>query len=395
MRDEKKKFFTRHAKSSALTVSLVVHAVVLVAALFFVAVSTIVKEDATFEGKDVKRPKMQLRKLRVPVQESKKTPAPKLRKNIVAKTKRMDVEVKLPEIIGVLGGSGYGEGTGLGSDLGFSIPDIDFFGTKAKAGKVVFIVHFGPATIGNNPYLRMTGYTIRKRLEELINELPPLTLFNVAAYWEWDTVVFSPTMAQASEENKKKLKEWMAPVNPLEGEYDHCFIWGGAAGRIKNARNNYPMIVNKGLPFYSPKWVYPYEVPDTINQKYLGGDKNFRHWNRAVTWALETQKPETIFVLTTNYIDPWGGGGNGEPKQMEEVYERMIKDIYGVDPANWPTLNIVVLKHENSDPNRILKESFGPIIDAFRGQGSTITDISNYMNPDEQKTYKKYRAQYD
>lgn len=222
---KKKGYMVKHAKSSAMLVSVGIHAVLIIVALSFVAVTVITKEDQVFEAKKVNRPKAPLKKLQVPVNiKKKKTQKPKLRKRIVVKQTPKVPDIKMPEITGVKGGVAGGYGEGGGSGIGFSMPDIDFFGAKGKGEKVVFIVHFGPATIGNNPYQRMTGYTIRKRLEDLINELPEPALFNVASYWMRDTWVMNPKMMQATPQNKQKVKEWMKPVNPLEGTYGHCFV---------------------------------------------------------------------------------------------------------------------------------------------------------------------------
>jgi hypothetical protein len=390
-----KRFFASHAKSSAALVSLGIHAVLIVIALSFVAVTVYQKEDQTFEQVKVKRPNVKLKKLQVPVKiQKKQTQKPKLRQRLVVKQAVKMPDIKMPEITGVKGGMGAaGAGDGGGSGIGFSMPEIDFFGAKGKGDKVVFIVHFGPATIGNNPYTRMTGYTIRKRLEDLINELPSVTLFNVAAYWMRDTIALSPEMMLATPENKQKVMDWMAPVNPLEGKYQHCFVWGGANGKVVGARKKYPQRV-EGLPFYSPKWAYPYEVPGAINTKYLGAGKSYEHWNRGVTWALQTQKPDTIFILTTNYIDAWGGGAKGNPAKVAASYKNMIQDVYGPDRNRWPTLNVVVLEYGNQDPSNILNNQYGPIIKAFRGDGSIIHDISKYMTDEEKDTYRAYKSQY-
>ncbi len=376
-------------------VSMALHAVLIMVALSFVAVTVIQKDDQTFEAKPVNRPKMKLKKLQVPVKiQKKKTQKPKLRKRVVVKQPLKVPDIKMPEITGVKGGMGAaGAGDGGGNGIGFTMPEIDFFGAKGKGEKVVFIVHFGPATIGNNPYERMTGYTIRKRLEDLINELPGVSLFNVAAYWMNDTDALSPEIMLATPQNKQKVMDWMKPVNPLEGKYEHCFVWKDAAAKIKSAEKKYPQKVT-GLPFYSPAWVYPYEVPGNINTKYLGQGKKFVHWNRGVTWALQTQKPDTIFILTTNYIDDWGNGGKGNPSKLSSAYKDMIRDIYGPDKNRWPTLNVVVLKHKSADPDVVLNSQFGPIISAFRGNGSVIRDISKYMTDEERALYKDYRSQY-
>lgn len=391
---QKKRIFLKHAKSSAALISLGIHAILIVTAISFVAVTVIQKEDQTFEQVEVHRPKVPLKKLQIPVKmQKKKTQKPKLRKRVVVKQAVKMPEIKMPEITGVKGGMGSaGDGTGGGSGIGFTMPDIDFFGAKGKGEKVVFIVHFGPATIGKTSYQRMTGYTIRKRLEDLINELPGVSLFNVAAYWANDTVALAPEMLLATPENKQKVMDWMEPVNPLKGNYDHCFVWKKAQGKVSSARSKYPKKIT-GLPFYSPKWVYPYEVPNQINQKYLGGDKKFKHWNRGVTWALQTQKPDTIFILTTNYIDAWGGGGKGSPSKLAAAYKEMIRDVYGPDRNRWPTLNVVVLKHGNQNPGTVLNSQFGPVISAFRGNGSIISDISKYMTDEEKDMYTNFRSQ--
>ncbi len=137
---QKKKFLLNHRKSSAFVVSVLVHVAFIAVALTFVAVQVYVKPEQTFEVKEIKRPKMQLRKLQVPVKQQKKTQAPKLRKTIVTKTK-VNVDIKMPELVGVKGGTGYGSGTGLGG-LGFGF-DMDLFGSsKSKGEGNEFIGHF-------------------------------------------------------------------------------------------------------------------------------------------------------------------------------------------------------------------------------------------------------------
>ena len=145
MTDKAKKgkngYFSKHAKSSAALVSLGIHAVLVVIALSFVAVTVIQKEEAKFEAKPVNRPKMQLKKLQVPVNVKKKsTKKPKLRKRIVVKPRMNQTmpDIKMPEITGVKGGLGGGVagGIGAGGGLGFSMPEIEIFGVKGKGEKI-------------------------------------------------------------------------------------------------------------------------------------------------------------------------------------------------------------------------------------------------------------------
>jgi len=398
----KKRFFAKHAKSSAFFVSLVLHGILIMIAVTYVAVTVVMKDEQQFEAKRVDRPKQPLKKLRVPVKVTKRKPKPKMRKTLVSKVDRKVPEFQMPEIAGVPGGVGAMEGGSGIESIGFSMPEIDFFGAKAKGEKICFIVHFGPATIGDNPFTRMTGFTIRKRLEDMVSNLPAYALFNVAAYWAVDTWAMNPSMMIASEENKRKVLDWMAPVNPLEGNYNHCFdIDSVQRDLIKTAEASWPTKVEAAgnLPFYSPSWIYPYEVPDKVNERFVADSTRgeFWHWNRAVTWALLTQKPDTIFILTTNYIDPWKvpGGGGGQPSKMTDIYKKMMAEIYGPDRKKWPTISVVVLARENArgtgsdQASKVLNEEFGPIWKTFKGEGSIIDDISDYMTSQEKSLLQK------
>ena len=120
-------WFAKHAKSSAAMISLGIHAVLVVIALSFVAVTVIQKEDQKFEAKQVNRPKQQLKRLQVPVKVKKTKPKPKLRKRVVVKNvTRKTPEFKMPEITGVKGGLGaVGDGAGGVESIGFTMPEMD------------------------------------------------------------------------------------------------------------------------------------------------------------------------------------------------------------------------------------------------------------------------------
>lgn len=395
----RKGWLTNHAKSSAAMISLGIHAVLILVAATFVAVKVIQKEDPTFEAKPVNRPKQQLKKLQVPVKMNKSKPKPKLRKRVVVKDiKRKPPEFKMPEISGVKTGIGnLGDGAGGMESIGFSMPEMDFFGAKAKGEKVVFVVHFGPATIGKNPFTRTTGLTIRNRLADLVDRMPEYTLFNVTAYWANDNWAMSPEMMLATPDNKQKVKDWMKTVNPLVGDYDHCFSIGKESDRrIEQAYGKYPTRV-ENISNHSTTWAYPYRFPKDTGAKYLGEGKNFVHWNWGVAWAILEQKPDTIFVLTTNYIDAWGGGEKGESGKLTSGLKKLCTDVYGPDQKKWPTINVVVLANAGRDSSRastVLSSQFGPVISAFKGDGSVIDDITKFMTDDEEELYRKYRSEY-
>lgn len=128
-----KGYFGKHAKSSAAMVSLAIHAVLILVAVSFVAVRVYVKDEKTFEAKPVARPRMKLKKLTVPVNiKKKKIQKPKLRKTIISKPKTKSMDLKMPEITGIKGGTGYMDGGGLGG-IGFGL-DIDLFGGSKGSG---------------------------------------------------------------------------------------------------------------------------------------------------------------------------------------------------------------------------------------------------------------------
>ena len=53
---KKPSFFSKHAKSSALIVTIIVHAIIILIAIGFVAYEVITKEEKQFVGKENNRP---------------------------------------------------------------------------------------------------------------------------------------------------------------------------------------------------------------------------------------------------------------------------------------------------------------------------------------------------
>ena len=437
-----KRFFTKHAKSSAALISLGLHLLIIIVAISYVAVSVIQKDDQTFEAKPIKRPVKKLKKLQVPIKEKQSKPKPKLRKQIVVKNlNRKTPEFTMPEITGVRGGLGSaGDGGGAVEAIGFTMPEMDFLGAKGKGEKVCFLVHFGQSTMqhklvnGNpiyTPFSRMTALVIRNRLSDLISGLPSYTLFNVAAFQMTKLWAMSPEMLPASSINKQRVLEWMEPVNPVNPEvsdkYVTCFDVNDSNlnSNINQAADNWPTRVDEGLPFYSPKWIYPYELDVSLRKKYapdavefefnrddyprnIFWGRAFNHWSRSVAWAVLEQKPDTIFVLTTNYSDGWAvtdkktmASGQKvreyEHKKMISSLSNLIRDNYGPDRKVWPKINIIILKTSASDvdsANKILSEDFGGVLRTFRGDGVVIEDIKDYMSPEELELFYKYKGLY-
>jgi hypothetical protein len=215
-----KKFFAKHAKSSAALVSLGLHAVLIVVALSFVAVTVINKEDQKFEVKKVNRPKMQPQKLQVPVNvKKKKMQKPKLRKRIVVQPKldQLIPDIKMPEITGVKGELGYGHGAGLGGagSLGFNMPEMSLFGVKSRGEKVFIILDASESmmvdTMGGIP-----AYTIIKsELVRILEGLNSTVLFNIAIYEGNTSYTLYPSLVSAQASNVAKVEAWLKPLNAV------------------------------------------------------------------------------------------------------------------------------------------------------------------------------------
>jgi hypothetical protein len=231
----RKRFFAEHARSSAAFISLAMHGILIIAAFYFVAVKVMLKEDQVFETRPVSRPKMQLKKLQVPVDVKKRAQKPRLRKRIVVEPRLNQApEIRLPEISGVKGGIGSaGDGMGTGSGLGFSIPEIKMFGIKAKGEKVFIILDASPHMmvdgIGGIP-----AYTIIKsELVRILNELNPSVLFNIVVYGGGDHMLF-PGLVPATEANVGKVEAWLEPLNAVSrnmGDRDYGPRTLGPGGR--------------------------------------------------------------------------------------------------------------------------------------------------------------------
>lgn len=386
---KKPSFFAKHAKSSAFMVTLIVHALIILVAASFVAYKVIKKEEKVFIAKENKRPRMKLKKLQVPIKiEKRRKTSAKLRKRVVAKKPKLTAtDIQMPEITGVLGGLGAMKGgEGLGAEVGFTMPEINFFGVKKRSEKVVFIVLAGGAsTKGSDDYSspksRMCFHTLRNRLNEMVMALPEYALFNVAFYQMDMTTPFSTKMLLATESNKQMMLDWGSTVNPLHLEltYGPEMIYEGFWERFEQLDWYAGDVMTNNVPPIYPKWVYRYNPGSHILKHFIPGtrdERTFLHWNRAACFALE-QKPDTIFILTTNYI--------GEDEQpMIQMLTNICKDIYGKDSRKFPTINTVVLTRSGNiqaADNTVNK--FLPIANAFRGKVEMIADIRDHMTREE------------
>jgi hypothetical protein len=273
---EKRKqgYFAKHAKSSAAMVSVAVHAGIIVVALFFVAVTVTQKSEVDFEAKPVNRPRMNLRRLQVPVNVRKPVQQPKLRKTIVVKPNINQVtpDIRMPEIVGVKGGIGAGSGGfGAGAGLGFSMPEINIFGVRSKGEKVYIMLDASNEMM----YDEMGGipaYSIIKdELVRILGELPPTALFNVAVFDNWRTYQIFPNLVPANSANVSKVAAWLQPLNSVRPGMG-ADEWGPATLGPGGKPNN----------------------DDFITEKF----RRIELWHRPAMLAMQ-QQADTLFVLTS------------------------------------------------------------------------------------------------
>ena len=305
----KNRFFAKHAKSSAMTISLGIHAVFIVVALFFVAVTVIQKEDKSFEAKTINRPRMPIKKLQVPVNIKKKPQKPKLRKRIVAKQNLNQnlPDIKMPEISGVKGGIGSGSGDGLGGTggIGFTMPKINLFGIKSSGEKICIILD-SAAGIMDDKIGGIAAYTIIKdELVTLLKGLPPSTLFSVIVYERHKAVTRFPKMVPANAANVSAVEQWLQPLNAVTegmGDTDYGVKTLGEGGG---------------------------ELEDSF---LVGKFKSEQYWHRPVLEGMK-QQADAVFILTSNWGNhyfhtaekdrEWDKTAAG--KRWAEAYEKSLK----------------------------------------------------------------------
>ena len=376
-------------------ITLAVHALIILIAISFVAYEVLIKDEKQFIAKETNRPKMKLKKLQVPIKmEKKKKTTAKLRKRVVAKKARVSAsDIQMPEITGIEGGLGAMQGGGgLGSDIGFTMPEIDFFGAKQRSEKVVFVVLAGGAsTKGSNdkqsPKSRMVFHTLKARLFDMVDQLPEYALFNAAFFQLQMTTPFSTNLLLATDANKDLLKEWAEPVNDLYLEETYgpggVYQWPLRFWERYQELDWYAgEVMTNNVPPVYPKWVYNYTPGPHIQQHFKPGvrqAREFEHWNRAVCFALE-QKPDAIFILSTNYI------GEDPATMVQMLTDICEEEIFGRETTKnrWPTINVVLMRTLlNPTWADQYMPQFLPIVNTFRGQYDIVDDIRDHMTEEE------------
>ena len=283
-----------------------------------VAVSVIPKEEPAFEVKKVKRPKMPLKKIKVPVDTKKRKPKPRLRKRIVSQKKSF-TDIKMPEITGVKGGLGSMGGDGLGS-LGFELK-MDLFGgdrfsgnelegiffdlKQTEDGKLSEIgkLHKKLDYTGLDPFYKAVSGFIRgwklSRLEDYFQS--PKKKYSAFFYVPMDDSRRATEAFGVSETVKPSY--WVAYYNgtiaaPENGRYR--FV--GYGDDVLLVRINKRLVLDAGFEPYKDKLNSRWDSDDDNNRKYPVG-----------------RKKDLL------YIGDWINMRKGEPLRMEVL----IGDVGG------------------------------------------------------------------
>jgi hypothetical protein len=161
----------------------------------------------------------------------------------------------MPEISGVKGGLGTAAGgLGIGSGIGFTMPEIELFGIKSQGEKVCILLD-SRNDIMVDEIGGIRAYTIIKQeLVRILNELPPTTLFNVIVFGG-DTVMRFPNMVPATEENLAQVQEWLEPLNAVDSENAGRTSYGTGTLGSGGTRSNEDLKAGKFQG--QPEWYRP------------------------------------------------------------------------------------------------------------------------------------------
>ena len=366
---EKRKpgYFGKHAKSSAALISLVIHAVLIVLAISFVAFKVIVKEEKIFDQVKVNRPRMRLRKLTVPVNVKKQRPKPKLRKTIVVKKEVKSIDITMPEITGVKGGTGYLNGAGGLGSLGFGL-EIDLFGGNKSSGNELEGIFFDlkAEPDGSPTDMKQIVEGINQQVEKKENGKYSEVVANFAGSWaisrlerkyfkapkkKFATTFMVPYMP-ASEapkafavEDVVKPKRWVAYYKgkiaaPETGRYR----FRGIADDCMLVRVKKNLVIDASLGKRYTDW----DSSDPNNRKFRDGKHaglvigDWFHLTKGKPTDMEVligEQPGGIFYCRL-YIEQDGveypKGRNGQPIlpifKTQEVPEKLIPQMQ-IDPS--------------------------------------------------------------
>ncbi len=286
--------YRRLTSSVPILVTVIIHAVVVGVAGYFVT-ETIIGKKKTFEEAppiDSSFKKQVEHRLQVARKAGGSAPSPVSAQRIVstaADALQLPDMPQLPQVgASSLSGAGFGAGmgtagpgsgfnTGLGGagGSGAGFMSMSFLGvTSQRASKIVFVVDVGSSLLD----IRKGGFEafriIREEMMKLVSRLPPSAQFGVVVFeggaWETGGAVsaLDTSLLPATVANKERFFAWMSPINANPDKIGLSSLTTRIPWRIKD-------LPNAGLD-------------DTLIVP---------QWTRALRCALELE-PDTVYLIT-------------------------------------------------------------------------------------------------
>ena len=289
----------RNASGGSLLLSIVIHAVLLIAGVFLV-VSQVAEERKISFGGGEPGPKADIQHKVQMKRQTTSAPAPTKRITTTSSMARValpdmpDIPMSMgPTLAGSMGTGGFGASSGLGTGgignfggggRGFS--NIKFFGLRIQAKRIAFLVDYSGSMAG--PFRK----AMEKRLEESLKALPAGTQMLIIP-WAGGAWLYS----QQISEIKNKWQK-------MSG-YDDFQLMPG----------------EKLAP---PAWVTI--NPDTVT-KLMAGIRSQGSWPGGTDWrspfhyAMQANPPpDAIFFMTDGQIPP----GNID-KKLAQIHTEILK----------------------------------------------------------------------
>ncbi len=214
-----------------------------------------------------------------------------------------DVKIEIPASFGTGGGITTVSERDMTAGMKISIPTLDFMGIKSKAERVLICLDAGPYLMTDERGGLDTYKVIREDIKKLVNGLPSTVLFNLMAFDVSNGTTinfFQRSLVAATAFNKRIAADWINPINV-------------SLNKIGPGPNNY-------------KLKYEFLPQPPQSPEYNPYKSNIYRIYQA---ALE-QGADTIYILTTNWVDPeeikmpWT---DAEIERYRKAQERYAKEV--------------------------------------------------------------------
>lgn len=186
--------------------------------------------------------------------------------------------------LGNLDFDGMGTGFSLNS-LGFGASAVNFFGIESQGERILFIVDARKNLLKDDKGGLHAYRIIKDEIKKRVNQLSPGTLFNVLLYENRKIELFRLQMVPATDQNKKKVADWVQPFNEDP----------------------------KQLGVRNPNYTLKNPI-EPISSAITNG------WH-AVNVGMEMQA-DTLFIIT----DRWSSSATKNVRVPQEAYERRLRE---------------------------------------------------------------------